>query len=42
MVELIIATWKFHLPDEPTILGGTRIEINDTHSVVLTTLASVE
>jgi hypothetical protein len=42
MVQFIIATGKLHLSDEPAILGGSRIEVNDTHGVVLAIFADVE
>jgi hypothetical protein len=42
MVQLIIAARKFHLPDETAIFGGTRLEVNDAHSVALSILADVE
>ena len=42
VVQLIIAAWKICLPDEPPILGGTRIEVNDSHSIALSILAGVE
>ena len=42
MMQLIIAAGKIRLPDEPAILGGTRIEVNDAHGVALSILADVE
>ena len=42
VVQLIIAAGKIGLPDEPPVLGGTRIEVNDAHGVVLSILAGVE
>jgi hypothetical protein len=41
-MQLIITTTKINLPDEPTVFGGIRIEINDAHGVVLAILADVE
>jgi len=36
------AAWKICLPDEPPILGGTRIEVNDSHGITLSIFAGVE
>jgi hypothetical protein len=42
VVQLIIAARKISLPDEPPILGGTRIKIYDAHGIALSILAGVE
>jgi hypothetical protein len=42
VVQLIVAAGKIRLPDEPTILGRSGIEINDAHGVALPILARVE
>jgi hypothetical protein len=42
VVQFIIAAGKICLPDEPPILRGTRIEVDDPHGIALSILAGVE
>ena len=42
MVQLVISARKICLPDEPPVLGGTEVEVDDSHSIALSILAGVE
>jgi hypothetical protein len=42
MVQLIVAARKVDLPDQPAILGGSRIDVNHTHGVALSIVPDVE
>jgi hypothetical protein len=42
VVQFIISAWKIRLPDEPPILGGTRIEVYYSHGITLSILAGIE
>jgi hypothetical protein len=42
VVQLIITAREICLPHKTPVLGGARIEVDDSHSIALSILADVE
>jgi hypothetical protein len=42
VVQLIVAAKEIGLTDQPAIVRGTRVQVNDAHGIVLSIAAGIQ